>query len=640
MRQTAAHRKSRLSLAIALAIATLSTGKSFAQDPTADDIFQPAPTTPNTPAPSTQPPTDTTPPGDAAAPNDSTPAVPPTDTTGPAPSTDVPGVNPPATTPGERPAPREIPDNGREIDPQAKLKLQEAFVEAGTQGGDLKKAIQLALEANQLQRTAHPEARNQLYEASYLVGDILMASGDFEQAVSAFTNAIQANPSQINPYYLLSVLRKSQAHLELKEYRQAESAATDALNFDSQMFEALLLRGKARTELRDYQAAIEDLQEATNAKRNSKEAYTALGKAQMQLGDAASALASLDRAIKLDGMTPPEQKSTYAEPYFERGKLYASTGQLEKAAADLAIAVERDDKKREYLMNLGVLRHEIAVTERDPSQFTLAIDLFNRAIAAPKKPEEEKDVSPMVALARTYIEQGNLEEDKERAKKSYEDAIKTANDALEIEKKAPLAFYQRGVAERMLENYDAAVASFGEALRLAPSLGMAYYRRGIISYHRGDYRLAAQDFDDALRSEPNNPKYSTWRGLTFARQEQFVDAIEAYTNALKFNPLDGRAYHNRALAYLAIDDEEKAISDLNQAIRLNARDAQAYYRRGVVFDRMGESERAISSLSRAIELKSDYADALVARGRLLQRTGDAAKAANDFAAAKKIAPTK
>jgi tetratricopeptide (TPR) repeat protein len=400
MRQTAAHRKSRLSLAIALAIATLSTSKSFAQDPTADDIFQPAPTTP-----STQPPTDTTTPN-TATPNTTTPAVPPTDTTSPGPSTDVPGVDAPTTTPGERPAPPEIPDNGREIDPQAKLKLQEAFVEAGTQGGDLKKAIQLALEANQLQRTAHPEARNQLYEASMLVGNILFANGDFEQAVTAFTGAIQANPSQINPYYLQSVLRKSQAHLELKEYRQAESAATDALNFDSQLFEALLLRGKARTELRDYQAAIEDLQEATNIGRNSKDAYTALGKAQMQLGDGASALASLDRAIKLDGQTPPEQKSNYAEPYFERGKLYASAGQLEKAAADLAIAVERDDKKREYLMNLGVLRHEIAVTERDPSQFTLAIDLFNRAIAAPKEPEEEKDVSPMVALARTYIEQG------------------------------------------------------------------------------------------------------------------------------------------------------------------------------------------------------------------------------------------
>jgi tetratricopeptide (TPR) repeat protein len=620
MRQTAAGSWNRIVIvAAALAFAAMDNGVAFAQTP--DDIF-----TPNAPT-ATPPAVDTAPPATA-------PAVPPADS---GPAAPLPGVDTPApATPGERPnLPDMIQDQGREIDPQAEARLQEAFVEYATPGGDPQKVMDLIQESLKIQGQAHPEPQNQLFEAYHLMGLLFMRGGNYEQAVAAFGAAVQANPNNYQ-----SMIFKGQAHFELKEHRQAVETLTDALNFDSKIFMALYWRGKARTEQRDYQAAIEDLQEAVSANRNSKEAYTALGKAQLLLGDAESAQASLDRAVKLDSEAPPEQKSTYAEVYFERGKVYASTGQLEKSAADLAIAVERDPKNREYLMNLGAIRHEVAVAERDPSQLPLAIEAFKRAIDAPKKPEEEKDVSPQVALARTYIEQGNMEDDKERATAAYRSAIETANAALEVEQKSPMAFYQRGVAQRMLENFDAAVASLGEAIRLAPAFGSAYYRRGIIWYHRGEYRLAGQDFDDALRAESGNPKYLVWRGLAQARQEKYVDAIESYSLALRSNPLSSRAYHNRALAYLAIGETEKAVADFNQAIRIDARDAQAFYRRGVALDQLGESDRAIESLSKAIDLKADFADALVARGRLFERFGEGAKAANDFAAAKKVAPAK
>ncbi len=618
------------------AMLCLATTGATAQDPT-DDIFSPKPgeateqpavdPTPTIPTPTT-PETPATLP-DTTAPAPTTPTTPATD------PTTLPAADPaaPALAPGERrKLPDMIQDQGREINAAAKAKLQEAFEEFATPGHDPKKVLETAQAAVKLQVEAHPEGDN-LFEAYHLMGLALMEMKDYENAIAGFSAALQRNPNALG-----SLLGQGQAYFEIKEFRLAADTLTQALNLDNKQFAALYWRGRARAEQRDYQAAIEDLQEAVSVNRNSREAFTALGKTQALLGDAESALASLDRAVKLDAAASQgEQKSTYAECYFERGKLYASIGMLDKSAADLATAVDRDGKNKEYLMTLGALRTQQAIVDREPSNFTLAVEAFNRAAAVPKTPEEEKeDVSPYVALANTYVEQGNMEADKNAATEYYRQAVEQANKALGIEPKASIAFYQRGVAQRMLENYDAAVASLSEAVRLSPSLGQAYYRRGIIWYHRGDYRLAGQDFDDALRADPTNARYLVWRGLAFARQEKFIDAIDSYSAALRTNPLSSRAYHNRALAYVAIGEHEKALSDFNQAIRINTRDQEAFYRRGVVLSQMGEDDKALVSLSTAIELKADFAAALSARGRIYERSGDAKKAAADFAAAKKV----
>jgi tetratricopeptide (TPR) repeat protein len=628
--------------AAAAAMLCLATTVATAQDPT-DDIFSPKPgeateqpavdpapaaqPDPTTPAPT--PPSTTTP--DLTTPTPTTPAADPTTPPAADPSA-------PALAPGERrKLPDMIQDQGREINPAAKAKLQEAFEEFYTPGHDPKKVVELAQEAIKIQTEANQAAGDNLFEAYHVMGLALMEVKDYENAIALFSQSLQRNPNAI-----ASLVGQGQAYFELKEYRLAADALTQALNLDNKNVGALYWRGRARAEQRDYQAAIEDLQEAVGANRGFREAYTALGKAQVMLGDAESALAALDRAVKLDvAASQGEQKSTYAECYFERGKLYASIGMLEKAATDLATAVERDGKNKEYLMTLGALRTQQAIVDREPSNFTLAVEAFNRAAAVPKTPEEEKeDVSPYVALANTYVEQGNMEADKKAATDFYRQAVEQANKAIAIEPKASIAFYQRGVAQRMLENYDAAVASLSEAVRLSPALAQAYYRRGIIWYHRGDYRLAGQDFDDALRSDPTNARYLVWRGLAFARQEKFIDAIDSYSAALRSNPLSSRAHHNRALAYVAIGEHEKALSDFNQAIRINTRDEEAFYRRGVVLSQMGETEKALQSLSTAIALKADFAPALSARGRIYQQSGNAKNAAADFAAAKKAGESK
>jgi tetratricopeptide (TPR) repeat protein len=119
------------------------------------------------------------------------------------------------------------------------------------------------------------------------------------------------------------------------KYPDAVSHFTRALSIYSQLPNAYLERGNAQRILGDTNAALADFQAAADLNPLLPEAHSGIAMIYIERQDSTHALEHLNKSISL--------KPT-VEAFYQRGQIYESQGQHEKAIADYdrAIAEARD----------------------------------------------------------------------------------------------------------------------------------------------------------------------------------------------------------------------------------------------------------------------------------------------------------
>jgi len=199
----------------------------------------------------------------------------------------------------------------------------------------------------------------------------------------------------------------------------------------------------------------------------------------------------------------------------------------------------------------------------------------------------------------------------------YRSAIRDSEKVIELNPQSPAAFFNVGLANRMLGNYEAAIAGFSEAIKLSPNYADAYLRRGIVWYHLGEYELALDDFNDVTAITRDSRGYH-WAGITYATLGDFSEAITAYSEAVRISPNNGRLYGNRALAYIRQEQYERALEDLTELLRRDRANPETHFRRGVVFEKLEQPHRALTSYEEALRFDPSHA---AARRRLAALRG-------------------
>ncbi len=135
----------------------------------------------------------------------------------------------------------------------------------------------------------------------------------------------------------------------------------------------------------------------------------------------------------------------------------------------------------------------------------------------------------------------------------------------------------RGMTYLEQGDYRKAIDAFDEAIGLDPRDAIAYYNRGVAYYSldrseqvRGGldlYQLAIQDFNDAIRLNPQADAYYS-RGVAYRKLGQFERAIEDFDEAIRLNPQYAEAYYNRGGVYGVIGKSIEAELDLAKAKEL------------------------------------------------------------------------
>jgi tetratricopeptide (TPR) repeat protein len=195
-------------------------------------------------------------------------------------------------------------------------------------------------------------------------GEIYRTKGDYDHAISDFSQAIK-----LDPKYALAYERRGQAYYGKHDYDLAMADYDKALKLDPQYWPAVVdrgiiyeaegdvvrafaeydkavkldpngasaayaNRGRLYEQRGDYDHAMSDYNQAVQIAPNFAAALGVRGHGYEVRGDHDRAIADLDQAIKFS--------PNYAFAYRNRGIAYYNKGEYERAIADLAEAIRLD----------------------------------------------------------------------------------------------------------------------------------------------------------------------------------------------------------------------------------------------------------------------------------------------------------
>lgn len=210
-------------------------------------------------------------------------------------------------------------------------------------------------------------------------------------------------------------------------------------------------------------------------------------------------------------------------------------------------------------------------------------------------------------------------------------ALLGATAALAQPQAARDAFY-KGIIEGKSGQLKKAVDLFGEAVRIDPKFVLAYYNRGIALQQLGDEQRAIKDYTAAIRLEPFFADAYVSRGTAHENLKHYDRAIKDYSEAIRLAPKVAVSYANRASSYDKLGRYQEAVRDYEEAIRLDPRDDEtldsfAWLLATVATPALRDGKRAVQIARQACELtgwgKPNHIDTLAAA---YARAGDFASA--------------
>jgi lipoprotein NlpI len=118
------------------------------------------------------------------------------------------------------------------------------------------------------------------------------------------------------------------------------------------------------------------------------------------------------------------------------------------------------------------------------------------------------------------------------------------------------------------------MADFNEAIRLDPKNFLAYYNRGDTYRARGNNYRAIADYSEVIRLDPKFVLAYVVRGNAYRARGDNDHAIADYSEAIRLEPKFADAYYSRGLAYLYSGALDKALADVSEASVLDPTDGE------------------------------------------------------------------
>jgi tetratricopeptide (TPR) repeat protein len=162
--------------------------------------------------------------------------------------------------------------------------------------------------------------------------------------------------------------------------------------------------------------------------------------------------------------------------------------------------------------------------------------------------------------AEQRAQQAELKREEER--KSAEAEANRKADEAERQRK-------QGQAAADIGDLNRAIANFSEAIRLDPKNAIAFFNRGVAYAKKDDFDRAITDYNEAIQLDPKNPRAFFSRGFAYAKKGDLDRAIADYSEVIRLDPKNAIAFANRGSDHFKKGDFDRAITDANDAIRLN-----------------------------------------------------------------------
>jgi len=223
-----------------------------------------------------------------------------------------------------------------------------------------------------------------------------------------------------------------------------------------------------------------------------------------------------------------------------------------------------------------------------------------------------------------------------------DDAIENYDKAIELRHDYANALNNRCSAYTAKGAYDRAIEDCNRAIALDSTKANFFVSRGNAYNKKPDYDRAMSDYDQAIRLDANNVSAYVGRCSVFIDKANYGNAIESCDQALKRQSDNSSARNNRCWARAILggppEQLKQALDDCDEALRLRPNDPYAFDSRGFVYLKMGNFEKAIADYDQSIVLGGERAGSLYGRGIARLRKGDAEGGNQDIMVAMKKKP--
>ncbi len=245
-------------------------------------------------------------------------------------------------------------------------------------------------------------------------------------------------------------------------------------------------------------------------------------------------------------------KEKLANEYYYRGRAYEQKDEIEKASADLAKAIELNNRLYPANISLGIIYYHRGSFDKAIAQYTRALGL---------KPES-------LYLCAIYTNRGNAYKSQEHFDQAIADYTKCIesnpnNDSLSN------AYLMRGTAYLSKDEYDPAISDCNKAIELNPKLFPAYNQRGLVFYLIGKYDEAVADFTNVINLQSAGVNlYAVYanRGTALKAKRQYQLAIADYKKAVELNHKIPNTLYNLAGTYSLVGKIPQACRSLQKAV--------------------------------------------------------------------------
>ena len=284
--------------------------------------------------------------------------------------------------------------------------------------------------------------------------------GEFDRAVSEFTEAISLDPKMAEAYYNRGRIYSSNR----EEYDIAIADFEKAIEIDPTYAWAYHSRAVAHIHKKNYERAIADFNEAIRLDGKMAVSYLGRGNAYEEKGEYQTALADYDEAIRIDASICPCA-------YLSRGILYWRTGELDKSLVEYTQALSHDPKYALAYNNRGLVHEAKGDRDRALADFSEAIRL------------DGKNALALNNRGKLYEAMG----DRDRAIADYATVLTLPKDSADTRQRQEIALARLG---RL--NQPKAAAAHPPGKRVALVIGNGNYAHaGVLDNPRNDARGVA-----------------------------------------------------------------------------------------------------------------------------------------------------
>ncbi|MBA2396754.1 MAG: tetratricopeptide repeat protein, partial [Ktedonobacteraceae bacterium] len=290
--------------------------------------------------------------------------------------------------------------------------------------------------------TPNVNVKNRTKEEWLDEGNRLYNMSQFQDALQAFENAIQMDPTFADAYE-----GKTSALCALGRYREALNSVETALKLDPGYAASYNDKGDILYEFKSYSDALGYYEHALQLEPDNLEAYLGRATTLCSLGRYHEALAAYDRAIYLD----PNVAVAYDGKAWalRQLKLY----QESLIFSEKALKLEPDNA----LFHMGKGRGLFRL-----GQYEASLAAFNQAIQC----------DPTIAQIYDY------KADTLYHMRSFNDALHTYEYAIQLDPQLASSYEGKGNVHLNFGHYPEALAAYDQAIKLEPDNGSFMQKRG------------------------------------------------------------------------------------------------------------------------------------------------------------------